>query len=126
MKLRADRSQTAYAAWKAQQSDDSSREIFRYAERWANAMEAAMAAGEPLTACAQRTSHTVDTTGITGHMYGLAVGILAAAWVHGEALRQWHNLATQLAHEGEAANQKPGAVLNPAMLRLAVPSEETP
>lgn len=126
MNLRADRSRDAYDAWKANQSDDYSRAIFRYAEAWADAMEAAMAGGEALEACAERTSHAADTEGITGNMYGMAVAILAEAWEHGEALRQWHNLTTQLAHEGEAANQKPGAVLNPARLRMTLPEEPTP
>lgn len=50
-------------------------------------------------------------------MYGCAVGMLAKAWKHGEDLRRWHNLKTQLANEGEKANEQ-GGVLNPALLRI--------
>jgi hypothetical protein len=89
----------------------------RYTERWADAMEAAIAAGESLEDCAKRTSHEADTEGITGFMYGCAVSMLAQLWVHGEALRRWHNLDTQLGDEGERANET-GGVLNPALLNI--------
>lgn len=89
----------------------------RYAARWANYMEAAMEKGEKIAQCADRTSHEADKEGITGFMYGCAVSILAACWLHGEALRLWHNLKTQLKDEGTKAN-KSGGVLNPALLSI--------
>lgn len=92
--------------------------IFRYAERWANLMESRIEAGENLEDCAKRTSHEADTEGITGAMYGFAVQILARDWFQGERLRKWHNLDVQIGTEGEAANKKETAVLNPAMLTI--------
>jgi hypothetical protein len=92
--------------------------IYRYAERWANAMEEQLAAGEDLSAIAQKTSHTADVEDITMLMYGAAVGILAQCWLHGEALRRWHNIYTQTRDEGERANES-GGVLNPAILTIA-------
>ncbi len=96
-----------------------------YAEAWADLMEKRMVGGEKLEKIAKQASHDADTDGITGFMYGCAVGFLSGAWVHGEQLRQWqlrqwqlrqwHNLDSQIRDEGEKANEK-GTVLNPALL----------
>lgn len=110
--------QKVYDDWKAQQKDDYSREIFNYAERWADLMEAELAKKRLLKTVADKASHDADTTGITGFMYGAAVSVLSQCWTHGEELRQWHNLKTQIGKEGEAANRK-GGVLNPAILNIA-------
>jgi len=89
----------------------------RYAERWADLMEAKLAEGAKLEDIANATSHEADTEGITGFMYGCAVSILSKLWVHGEQLRRWHNKSTQLGTEGDVANEK-GTVLNPALLTM--------
>lgn len=94
--------------------------VNEYAARWATQMEARMAGGEQLAAIAKETSHTADTEGITGFMYGAAVSTLAAVWAHGGELRRWHNLDTQIGNEGERANQS-GGVLNPALLSIGMP-----
>lgn len=65
--------------------------ILRYAELWARLMEGEMIKGTTLEDCAIHTSHMADNEGITGFMYGAAVATLAKVWVHGEALRVWHN-----------------------------------
>lgn len=88
-----------------------------FAERWANLMEARIANGERLADIAQATCREADTEGITGFMYGCAVSILSKVWAHGEELRRWHNLDTQIHDEGERANES-GGVLNPALLRI--------
>jgi hypothetical protein len=69
---------------------------------------------EHASACSQ----AADDEGITGFMYGCAVGCLARAWVYGEALRRWHNKDTQIGTEGDKANAS-GGVLNPALLNIA-------
>lgn len=92
--------------------------VVTYARRWAEMMEAAMEKGETLEQCAKRISHEANTEGITGFMYGMAVSILSKCWAHGEELRKWHNLKTQLHDEGEMANAEAGAVLNPAILTV--------
>ncbi len=89
----------------------------RYAARWANYMEAAMESGALLENIAQSAGREADLEGITGFMYGCAVGILSKVWTHGEALRRWHNLDTQIRTEGEKANES-GGVLNPALLSI--------
>jgi hypothetical protein len=89
----------------------------RYTERWADLMEARIAEGAALEDIAKATSHEADTEGITGFMYGCAVSLLAQLWIHGEALRRWHNLDTQIRDEGEKANET-GGVLNPALLSV--------
>jgi len=91
--------------------------VITYAEDWANFMERDMAAGKTLEDCAEATSREADTDGITGFMYGAAVSTLAVVWIHGEALRRWHNLKTQSRNEGERANES-GGVLNPALLNI--------
>ena len=67
-------------------------------------MEAKLDDGRKLEDIAKETSHQTDTDGITGFMYGCAAQALAHYWVHGEALRRWHNLDTQITDEGEKAN----------------------
>lgn len=87
----------------------------RYAEAWANLMEAELAEGKTVAEIAGRTSHEADAEGITGFMHGCAVGILSAVWRHGEALRRWHNKDTQIGDEGDKANES-GGILNPAVM----------
>lgn len=84
----------------AQKGEGYGERCYTYAKDWAELMEARMAKGETLESCAAVTSHEADTDGITGFMYGMAVSILAKCWEHGEELRRWHNLSTQIHHEG--------------------------
>jgi hypothetical protein len=100
-------------------TDPYGNAVFQYAEQWADLMEKRIASGESVGDVAKQTSHDADTEGITGFMYGCAVSILAEAWEHGEALRRWHNLDTQVGQEGEAANER-GTTLNPALLGVSV------
>lgn len=98
-------------------SDGYGSGVIRFAERWARLMEGRLAAGITVENCADECSRTADNEGITGFMYGCAVGILSKVWAHGEELRSWHNLKTQIGTEGEKANEN-GGVLNPALLSI--------
>ncbi len=110
--------ESEYTAWKAKNSTDAySAECFRYAEAWADLIEAKIAAGKTLQSVAEKTSHNADTSGITGFMYGMAVSILSQMWIHGEELRRWHNKDIQHGNEGDKANEE-GGVLNPACLSV--------
>ena len=93
--------------------------VYVYAEKWADLMEAGMDDGEKLEDIADKTSHEADTDGITGFMYGAAVSVLSNVWKHGDDLRRWHNLDTQIQDEGERANES-GGVLNPAVMSTGV------
>ena len=110
-----------YADWKAKQGDPYGERIFSYAEDWANLMEKQMAElpdWTPETVIAKYASplsHLADTDGITGFMYGASVSVLSKVWIHGDLLRRWHNLKTQIGNEGEKANES-GGTLNPALL----------
>lgn len=106
-----------YTDWKGNNEDPYGSAVFRYLENWANLMETQMQKGESLEDIAEQTSHQADTEGMTGFMYGIAVAVLAKCWVHGERLRCWHNLHTQIGTEGERANEE-GKVLNPAMINI--------
>ncbi|RJQ31310.1 hypothetical protein C4572_02665 [Candidatus Parcubacteria bacterium] len=89
--------------------------VVTYSERWARLMQVEMANRKNLEDVADATSHEADLDGITGFMYGCAVSTLAQCWKHGERLRRWHNIKTQIGNEGEKANES-GGVLNPALL----------
>jgi len=91
--------------------DEYGTEIVRYAETWADMMEERMDNGEKLEDIAQETSHRADVNRITGNMYGIAVRLLSAAWVHGERLRVWHNGKYGVPPEKEG-------VVNPAIITL--------
>lgn len=97
--------------------DGYGKAIYDYAERWADLIEQAIAEGKKLQDVADELSHLADTEGITGFMYGAAVATLSHVWKHGEELRRWHNLKTQIGNEGERANAN-GQVLNPAILNI--------
>lgn len=116
MKLKSGTEQE-YENYKTINSDPYGGAVVKFGEDWAHLMEARMEKGERIADMAKETSHEADTDGITGYMYGAAVAALAHFWEHGEALRLWHNLDTQLGNEGEKANES-GGVLNPALLNI--------
>ncbi len=105
-----------YEDWYNENDDIYGRACFTYAERWANMMEDAIAEGKTISEVAKELSHKADEEGIIGSMYG-AVSILSQFWRFGEELRRWHNLDTQIANEGEKANES-GGVLNPALITV--------
>lgn len=113
--------QTRWNEYKEANQDPYGGCVIRFAEAWADAIEEAMAKGETLEAVAERLCREVDRRpgfGITGAMYGMAIVVLSQCWEHGEALRRWHNLDLS-PEQGAEANDKPGAVLNPAMIVIA-------
>lgn len=107
----------AWQEFKDKNRDFYGASVVLYAERWARLMQLEMAGGKNLEEVAEATSHEADIDGITGFMYGCAVSILAQCWIHGERLRRWHNLKTQIRNEGEKANES-GGVLNPALFSI--------
>jgi len=107
-----------YMQYVASNSKDGySKGVVDYGEKWAALMEESLAGGKALADIADNTSHLADTDGITGFMYGCAVQALSHFWIHGEELRRWHNLKTQIGTEGEKANES-GGVLNPAIINI--------
>ena len=107
----------AWQSFEVANPDGYGRAVVEYAEQWARLMQLELASGRALEAIAEPTSRDADTDAITGFMYGCAVSMLAQCWIHGEQLRRWHNLKTQLHDEGARANAS-GGVLNPALLNL--------
>lgn len=105
-----------WTEWReANEGEGKGEACLRFAARWARLMDNELSKGAILEDIAESTSYRADTEGITGFMYGVTVSILAECWVHGEALRHWHNLDTQIGNEGEDANES-GATLNPARI----------
>lgn len=99
-------------------ADGYSAAAVNFAIAWGVAMQQALRKGKKIADIAEELSHEVDYEGITGFQFGCAVSFLANFWKHGEELRRWHNLDTQLGNEGEEANKKKGATLNPALLSI--------
>jgi len=83
--------------------------ILKYAEAWADAMETTMLATGKTVAEVAKDCEPKDH-GITGFMYGAAVGILAVVWEHGEALRKWHN--------GNFKRPDAEGIVNPAIITI--------
>lgn len=103
----------------ANNTDASGRRIYLFAADWAALMEAAIAAGKSIADVAEETGLAANKAyRVTGFQYGEAVSILSQCWEHGEELRRWHNLDTQVGTEGERANES-GGVLNPALATVA-------
>lgn len=117
MQFKNDEAKSLWEKGLANNQDPYGNACYRYASEWATRMEAKQAAGGLIKDIAEPTSREADDEGITGFMYGMAVQILSQIWIHGEALRLWHNLSTQIGNEGEKANET-GGVLNPALLNI--------
>ena len=109
-----------YKAYVEKNQDFYGKGVVDYGKDWALLMEEQIVVGSTVAEIAKETSHTADTQGITGFMYGCAVSALAHYWVHGEELRRWSNLDTQIGDEGEKANES-GGVLNPALITIELP-----
>lgn len=91
--------------------DDYSNCIIDYTILWAQYMEYLMAKhGKKVADIWNMSSHLADIYGITGFMYGCAVGILSSVWKYGEELRVQHN--SKYGHEGDG-------VVNPAILTIS-------
>ena len=109
-----------YRHYKEINDDAYSACVVTYGEKWADLMEAHIAAASnpqdvesALKLCAEDTSHQADTEGITGFMYGAAVSGLAKFWEHGDALRRWHN-----AKYGVSEEKAKGGTVNPAIVTI--------
>lgn len=100
--------QKMYDLYKEKNKDFYSKGVIDFGERWADKMEELMATtGLPLVKIADSASRIADTDGITGAMYGMAVGFLSQCWEDGESLRRWHN--HEYDYEGDG-------VVNPAII----------
>lgn len=114
------------AGWdeaKKNNKDPYGARILSYAEDWANLLEKEIEASgrspaEVIETHANKFSQEADYDRITGFMYSMAVNTLFYAWEHGDLLRRWHNLRSQLGTEGEEANKK-GTVLNTSIINIS-------
>lgn len=118
MKVKADKA-TQHAESIRNNDDPYGRGILSYATRWADMMEAKVDAGASVADIAERTSNEADTDGITGFMYGAAVGFLKAFWEHGDELARWHNRKYLPPDEADAAADA-GKTVNPAVMTIGV------
>lgn len=96
---------------KSKDEYDYNKGIIDYTILWAQYMEYLMAKHDKkLADIWDRASHLADIDGITGFMYGCAVGLLSSVWKYGEELRVAHN--RQYDYAG-------GGVVNPAVLTIS-------
>lgn len=102
-----------YQKWYNNNLDPYGHAVYTFAERWAELMEKDIEeCGGPTAAAIanfEKREREADTEGITGFMYGCAVGILSDCWEYGEVLRKWHN--KEYNYEGDG-------VVNPAILTI--------
>lgn len=98
-----------YLIGKSKNQDSYGACIYEYAEGWAKLMQVRISLGEKVHQMAETSSEEMGFLGITGFMYGAAVGILSQYWKHGEELRKWHN--KEYGHDGEG-------FVNPAILSI--------
>lgn len=76
-----------YIEWKKKNEDEYGKEVFEFAERWADLMEVVRAAGRKIEDVYEELSDTANTKGITGMMYYGALKILVENWVYGDELK---------------------------------------
>ena len=89
--------------------DGYSYGVVKFMKRWADLMEKEIEKGAKVADIADKTERQADTEGITGFMYGCAVGALSQFWEYGEELRKWHN--KEYNYEGDG-------VVNPAIITV--------
>ena len=76
-----------YIEWKNENEDEYGKEVFEFAERWADLMEVVRSAGRKIDDVYEELSDVANTNGITGAMYYIALKILVENWVYGDELK---------------------------------------
>ncbi|MFH0777868.1 MAG: hypothetical protein V2A71_04470, partial [Candidatus Eisenbacteria bacterium] len=66
-----------------------------------------------------RADDNIRAGGITGFMAGCVAGMVSKCHSRGEEFRRKWNRFNQIGTEGDEANDKGGAVLNPALLSIS-------
>jgi hypothetical protein len=93
--------------------------IMYAAKEWAEAMEGDLTDGTSVEDVAAPSFNVINDSltpwNLTALQYSACVAVLSGSWEHGETLRRWHNLATQVGTEGEEANEK-GGILNAGII----------
>jgi len=96
--------------------------VIRYALEWAVLMEKETEKGQKLEDVAEVTNKEAIKKycpDLTNSAYFFALQILTHIWVHGEELRQWHNLSIDEV-VGARANKIPGAMIDSTQIILHV------
>lgn len=114
LEFKDDEAKANWEKWVEINSKDGySLGVVTYARRWAKYMQHLMSKhNKTLPQIADKASHVSDIEGITGFMYGCAVGMLSQCWKYGEELRRWHNK--------EWGQEDSDGVVNPAVLTINV------
>lgn len=76
-----------YLEWKKKNEDEYGKEVFEFAERWADLMEVVRAAGRKIEDVYEELSDAANINGITGAMYYIALKILVENWEYGDELK---------------------------------------
>ena len=107
------------ADYNANKNDGYGAAALSFANRFARFLETKINEGlavgktvrQVLEESGNEMSHVADVEGITGFMYGCAVGCLVRCWKYGEDLRKWHN-------KEYGVNEDAKGVVNPAILTI--------
>ena len=83
-----------YKDWKDKNNDGYSRQVFDYAEAWAERMEKYANEGKKIKKICEDTSHEVNdergTWGLSGFQFGCAIQVLIQCWEYGEELKPYY------------------------------------
>lgn len=77
-----------YIEWKNKNIDEYSKEVFEFAERWADLMEKGMAVGKKIENTYEEFSNKANIKRITGIMYYKALKTLVKHWKYGSELKE--------------------------------------
>lgn len=113
------KNQTLWDEYVTVNTDPYGKYIITTAEKWMQAMQPRLDAGEEIKDIAYPCFTEADIDGCTGFQYGCIIKTIYNVWEYGDVLRMWHNLEAQLRAEGERANES-GGVLNPALISMTV------
>lgn len=109
-----------YAAYVEKNSHDGySHVVITFTERWGWRMEKKLQYDwYKIENVAEKACSEADIEGITGFMYGCAVSALSYFWIHGDALRAWHNAQYITDPVKLAEANAKGGTVNPAILTI--------
>lgn len=112
IEFKDEKSKKDWQKWvRVNSKDGYSKAAMKFARRWAKYMQYLMKKhNKPVSLIANEAYKVCDVEGITGFMYGCAVGALSSCWKYGDDLKKWHNK--------EWGNEDAKGVVNPSIITL--------
>lgn len=83
-----------YKDWKDKNTDGYGKQVFEYAEAWAEKMEEEFDKGKKIKKICRDTSYEVNDKrgmwGLSGFQFGSAIQVLIQCWEYGEELKPYY------------------------------------